>query len=450
MVTEIAHGNNAMSMETEARFDAASNTFVLHTPSRDAAKMMPYLAADGLPKTAIVMARLKVGDLDHGVHPFVVPCRDRDGQLYPGIRVSRPDVLELPYYEAVDHAITTFDQVRLPRWALLSGKENQLSRDGTFSTTLANSREIFFNSLRRIDWGKFVLTASVMPGLKLSLALATNYALTRTVSSHTGRRVPLAEHAYHRRTLARSYIRGLGSIALYEGLKHKHLPDGRRDPAGFRTDAGFTKAITVELAREVVSECMNRCGAQGKLMRNRISTTLALCGAVSTAEGDSVPVMMMIAKDVLCWPDSELEDGTALGVLAVRIRNEMRRDLLAASDKMTAWNDLGEQARQLAWVTGLMTAARHLAERPDIHKAFVNAAILELAPQCLQYESIDAAEIAVIETKHSLELDAIWSRYAGAIAAEFAVEDLMAVTPLGSADLAAAWFDRAPELVNKT
>jgi len=157
------------------------------------------------------------------------------------------------------------------------------------------------------------------------------------------------------------------------------------------------------------------------------------------------------AEGVVLGPEAPLiAIGSGLGVLAVRIRNEMRRDLLAASDKMTAWNDLGEQARQLAWVTGLMTAARHLAERPDIHKAFVNAAILELAPQCLQYESIDAAEIAVIETKHSLELDAIWSRYAGAIAAEFAVEDLMAVTPLGSADLAAAWFDRAPELVNKT
>jgi acyl-CoA oxidase len=231
MVTEIACGNNAMSMATEARYDSMSNTFELHTPSRDAAKIMPYLALDGLPKTAVVMARLKVGDLDHGVHPFVVPCRDHEGQLYPGIRVSGPGVLDLPYYGGVDHAITTFDRVRLPRWALLSGKDNQLSRDGAFRTTLANSREIFFSSLRRVDCGKFVLTGSVIPGLKLSLALATHYALTRALSNHSGRRVPLADHAYHRRTLARSYVRGLGSIALYEGFKQKHLPNGRRDPA---------------------------------------------------------------------------------------------------------------------------------------------------------------------------------------------------------------------------
>jgi hypothetical protein len=93
-----------------------------------------------------------------------------------------------------------------------------------------------------------------------------------------------------------------------------------------------------------------------------------------------------------------------------------------------------------------MTAARHLAERPDIQQAFVNAAILELAPDLLRYDSIDAAEIAVIQTKHPLELDAIWSRYASTMASEFAVEKLMATTPLGSPDLGAAWFGLAPDL----
>jgi acyl-CoA oxidase len=446
MVTEIACGNNAMSMGTEARYDPATDTFELHTPSPDAAKIMPYLAFEGVSKTAVVMARLKVGDRDHGVHPFVVPCRDHAGQLYPGIRVSNPGVLDLPYYGAVDHAITTFDRVRLPRWAMLSGDENQLSRDGEFRTTLANSREIFFNSLRRVDWGKFVLTASIMPGLKLSLVLATHYALTRALNSHSGRRVPLADNAFHRRSLARAYVRGHGAIALYEGLKQKHLPNGRREPARFKTDAGLVKAISVELAREVVGECMKRCGAQGKFMRNRISTTLALCDAVATAEGDSVPVMMMVAKDVLCWPDSELDDGTPLGALAIQIRNEMTRDLLAATDKMAMWNDLGEQARQLAWVTGLITATRFLDERPDVQQAFVNAAILELVPELLQYGTIDAAEIAVLQTKHPLELDAIWSRYASTMPSEFAMAELMATTPLGSPDLAAAWFSLAPEL----
>ena len=156
---------------------------------------------------------------------------------------------------------------------------------------------------------------------------------------------------------------------------------------------------------------------------------------MATAEGDSVPVMMMVAKDILWWPDSALQDGTALGALAVQIRNDMTHDLLAATDRMTTWNELGEQARQLAWVTGLMAAARYLAERPDIQQAFVNAAILELAPELLRYGSIDAAEIAAIQTKHPLELDKIWTRYASTMTSEFAMEELMATTPLGGPDL---------------
>lgn len=444
MVTEIACGNNAMSLMTEAVYDPNNSTFDLHTPTPGAAKMMPYLALDGLPKTAVVMARLKVGELDHGVHPFVVPCRDADGALYPGIRVTPPGLLDLPYYGAVDHAITAFDHVRLPRWALLSGTTNRLAPDGTFHTTLAGTREIFFHSLRRVDWGKFVLTASVIPGLKLSLALAVHYASTRALSTHGGRRITLAEHASHRRALARSYVRGLGAIALYEGLKRTHLPNGRHNPVRFRTDAGFVKAIGVELARETVAECMKRCGAQGKFMRNRISTTLALCDAVSTAEGDSVPVMMMVAKDLLVWSESEFGDGSPLGALAIQLRNEMVGRLLASDDRMATWNDLGDHARQLAWVSGLMTAAHHLADRPDVQRAFIDAAILELAPQMLRYGCVDGAEIAAIQTRHPTELDSIWSRHAPSVATEFAVEELMATTPLGSDDLAAAWLSLCP------
>ena len=54
--------------------------------------------------------------------------------------------------------------------------------------------------------------------------------------------------------------------------------------------------------------------------------------------------------------------------------------------------------------------------------------------------------IAAIQTKHPLELDSIWSRYATTMASEFAMEKLMATTPHGSPDLGAAWFGLAPDL----
>lgn len=103
----------------------------------------------------------------------------------------------------------------------------------------------------------------------------------------------------------------------------------------------------------------------------------------------------------------------------------------------------------LAWVTGLITAAHHLSARPDIHRAFINAAILEMAPEFLRYGALNPAEIAAIGARHPAELDAIWERNAHSMASEFEVEALMATTPLGSADLGAAWFGLAPDLITE-
>ena len=97
-------------------------------------------------------------------------------------------------------------------------------------------------------------------------------------------------------------------MALYEGIKQRHLPDGRHS-SRFQTDAGLVKAVAVELMRTSLQHCMQRCGAQGKFLRNRIAPTLQLCDLVGTAEGDSMPVLMKVAKDILAWPDESLDDG---------------------------------------------------------------------------------------------------------------------------------------------
>lgn len=384
LVTELGCGNNAMSMATEVRYDCATDGFILHTPHRYAAKFMPYIALEGQPKSSVVMARLWVGEQDCGIHPFLVPCRDARGALCQGVSVSSPDVLDLPYFDVVDHAIITFEQVTLPRWAWLRGHEHDISAGGVFHSRLASQRDIFFSSLRRVEWGKLMLTASLIPGLKLSLALAIHYAQHRPLHAHNGRVIPLAHHALHRRILTRAYVTGLAAMALYEGIKQRHLPDGRHS-SRFQTDAGLVKAVAVELMRTSLQHCMQRCGAQGKFLRNRIAPTLQLCDLVGTAEGDSMPVLMKVAKDILAWPDESLDDGTPLGQLLLRMRRQMNQQLADATDKLAAWHDLGCEAARLGWLAGNLEALRHLGSRDDIRTACREQLMLDYAPQLLHH-----------------------------------------------------------------
>ena len=69
----------------------------------------------GGPKSAVVAARLLVDGEDQGVFLFLTPLSDERGHL-PGVRVRRlADRTGTP----VDHCLTSFDHVRLPREAML-------------------------------------------------------------------------------------------------------------------------------------------------------------------------------------------------------------------------------------------------------------------------------------------------------------------------------------------
>ncbi|KAG0701614.1 Peroxisomal acyl-coenzyme A oxidase 3 [Chionoecetes opilio] len=87
-LTEIAHGSNVRGMRTEARYDAASQTFILHTPDFEAAKCW----VGNLGKTAshgLVFAQLYTPDgTCHGLHCLIVPLRDpRTLNTFPGVTV---------------------------------------------------------------------------------------------------------------------------------------------------------------------------------------------------------------------------------------------------------------------------------------------------------------------------------------------------------------------------
>src|SRR5438105_1169123 len=76
MLTEIGHGLDARNLETMATL-LPDGDFDLHTPRVAAAKAMPpSTPLAGVPRVAIVFARLIVGRDDHGVKPFVVWLND--------------------------------------------------------------------------------------------------------------------------------------------------------------------------------------------------------------------------------------------------------------------------------------------------------------------------------------------------------------------------------------
>jgi acyl-CoA oxidase len=135
-MTETGHGSDVAHLCTTATYDPATREFVVHTPSVSARKdYIGGAARDAT--TAVVFAQLVTGGVRHGVHALLVPIRDAHGHTLPGVTIS--DCGRKAGLNGVDNGRLYFDQVRVPREALLD-RYGAVAPDGTYSSPVANWR----------------------------------------------------------------------------------------------------------------------------------------------------------------------------------------------------------------------------------------------------------------------------------------------------------------------
>ncbi|MFC4330633.1 acyl-CoA dehydrogenase [Streptomyces andamanensis] len=305
LITELGYGNNAAALETTATHDAETDTFVLHTPSPGAQKFMPNTGPYGGPKSGLVAARLIVRGQDCGVFLFLVPLREQDGPL-PGIRV-RP-LSQIPG-SSVDHALTSFDRVVLPRTALLGGGHGELTADGTFRSTTGSRRRRFLRSIQRVTTGKLCLSAAALGGARAALTISVRHAHRRHTFAPASRSgVPLFAYRCHQTRLLGAVARAYAATFLLrettraagapEGSGADGGPDGAADGGADVLVAAAKGWITWQ-ARDIALECRERCGAQGLLSANRVVDLLTPIESTITAEGDNLVIWTKAAADML-------------------------------------------------------------------------------------------------------------------------------------------------------
>ncbi|MFD9812021.1 acyl-CoA dehydrogenase [Streptomyces sp. NPDC059080] len=300
LCTEAGHGNSASSLETTAAYDPATRTFLLHTPSAAAAKFMPNTSSVGGPKTAVVAARLLVGGRDEGVFLFLTPLHDDTGRPLPGVEIRRlPQTGTAP----VDHCVTSFDRVRLPYEAMLQADHGRLRPDGSFSSTVGNRRKRFLASVGRVTEGKLCMSASSLGLTRHAVTVAVHHAHRRHTSGITsGPSVPLFAYRSHHAPLLDALATAYAATLLQRTAVRRWARDGRTSGAA-REDAerlvAVAKGWITWQARAVMTECRERCGAQGLFLANGIAAQLAANEGTITAEGDNLVIWTKAAGEML-------------------------------------------------------------------------------------------------------------------------------------------------------
>ncbi|GGS24527.1 hypothetical protein GCM10010252_74670 [Streptomyces aureoverticillatus] len=299
LCTELDHGNDAAALETTAHHNPATGGFTLHTPTPGAAKFMPNTSTTGGPKTGVVAARLIAAGQDHGVFLFLTPLSDENG-LLPGITVTPLPASNGP---AIDHCLTTFTHVPLPREALLEADHGRLNPNGTLTTHLGNRRKRFLASIHRVTTGKLCMSAGCLGMARAALAIAVQYAHTRHTSGpRPGQRIPLAHHHTHHARLLDKIATAYALTFLHRTTLTQWLHHTPHNQTETERQIAITKSFITWQARDITTECRERCGAQGLFPHNGIADLTHNIEGGITAEGDNLVIWTKAAAEMLLHP----------------------------------------------------------------------------------------------------------------------------------------------------
>ena len=362
-MTETGHGSDVQSIRTTATYDPARQEFVVHTPDDDARKdYIGNVARDG--RMAAVFAQLITGGERRGVHVVLVPIRDERGRPCPNVRIE--DCGDKGGLNGVDNGRLWFDQVRVPREALLD-RFGTVAPDGTYTSPIANETRRFFTMLGTLVSGRVSVSGAGLSAAKVALAIAIRYGLTRRQFRVPGRdqEVILLDYLQHQRrllpALATTYAMHFAQSALLESL-HEASDGDSADESQQRqieTLAAGLKAISTWHSTQTIQTCREACGGAGYLSVNRLTELKADTDVFTTFEGDNTVLLQLVAKGLLTnfrdefgSMDTVVADqvvGAVLERTAARSLAQWIADVMPGGEDGTNLLDRRYHAYLLAW-----------------------------------------------------------------------------------------------------
>lgn len=164
-MTETGHGSDVQSLETTATYDSATQEFVIDSATGSARK--DYIGGAAETATvAAVFAQLTTDDENHGVHCFLVPIRDAQGNDLPGVTTS--DCHYKGGLPGVDNGRIVFDHVRVPRENLLN-RYADVEPDGSYRSSIESDGRRFFTMIGTLIRGRVSVGGSAGAAARVAL-----------------------------------------------------------------------------------------------------------------------------------------------------------------------------------------------------------------------------------------------------------------------------------------
>lgn len=311
-MTETGHGSNVRGIKTTATYDRETDSIIIHTPGENDNK--EYIGNALHSTMASVFAQLIVDGKNHGVHAILVPIRNAEHQLMPGV------VIEDNGYKlglnGVDNGKIWFHQVRVPRTNLLN-KYGDITTEGTYYSDIENPSKRFFTMLGTLVGGRICVARAGLGGAKKALAIAVKHALKRRQFNDSIKIQEdlLMDYPSHQLRLtpaiASCYVYDVTLTHLMKVYSDPTLTDKRK----IETQVAGLKSIITWFANDTIQESREACGGKGYLLENQIADLKGDVDIFTTFEGDNHVLLQLAAKGVLSDFKSEFNSAGFTAVL---------------------------------------------------------------------------------------------------------------------------------------
>jgi acyl-CoA oxidase len=311
-MTETGHGSNVRGVETTATYHHANQTFTIHTPNENARKeYIGNAARHG--QMATVFAKLIVDGKDFGVNAFVVPLRDKQGNVLPGVTIE--DCGRKLGLNGVDNGVIYFNNVVIPKDEMLD-RFARVNDKGQFESPITSDNRRFFTMLGTLVGGRIGIPRSGNAAAKAGLTIAIRYGDKRTQFGPEGApEVPILNYRTHQRRLMPLLANAYALHFALQYLTQRFINRTEEDMQEIEALAAGLKAWATWNTTATLQECRETCGGKGYLFENRIGSLKNDTDIYTTFEGDNTVLMQLVAKSRLTEFKQEFSSMSAFGLL---------------------------------------------------------------------------------------------------------------------------------------
>lgn len=322
-MTEMCHGSNVAGLETTATFDRETDEFVIHTPHVGATKWWIGGAAHSATHTACY-ARLIVDGKDYGVKTFVVPLRDSNHNLMPGVITG--DIGAKMGRDGIDNGWIQFTRVRVPRYFMLQ-KWCQVTREG--EVTLPPLEQLSYSAL--LGGRVTMVLDSFRIGARFT-TIALRYAIGRkqfksNFAAEAKQETQLLDYPLHQRRLlpllASTYLISSGAYKLEHTMgtildsldeavannDMKTIMKGIDDLKSLFIDSASLKSTCTWFGADCIDQCRQACGGHGYSAYNGFGKAYNDWVVQCTWEGDNNVLALSTGKPLIRAVDQILNKG---------------------------------------------------------------------------------------------------------------------------------------------